>query len=90
MLQDESQRTPLQTFTWDDDESASAAVVRAVAAYRGRDPTSMEPLYTAVEPDALDALFDSRPEQNAYIEFSFAGLRVHLRADGNGKLFAAP
>jgi len=45
----------------------------------------MEPLYTAVEPDALDALFDSRPEQNAYIEFSFAGLRVHLRADGNGE-----
>ena len=89
MLQEDPQRTPSQTFTWADDESVSAAVVRSVASYTGQDPMSMEPLYTSVEPDALDELFDSRSERTACIEFSFSGLRVQVHADGDGKLFEA-
>ncbi|WP_232703055.1 HalOD1 output domain-containing protein [Halobacterium wangiae] len=87
MLQGDPQRTASQTFTWTDDESVSAAVVRSVASYTGRDPMSIAPLYTAIDPDALDALFDSRSEQRACIEFSFCGLRVQVSADGDGKLF---
>lgn len=87
MLQGDSERTPSQTFTCADDESASAAVVRAVAAFTGRDPLSMEPLYRSVDPDALDALFESPSQGAGLVEFSFCGLRVQVTASGEGRLF---
>lgn len=86
MLQDDSQRTPIQTFTWGDDESASAAVVRAVAAYTGQQPISMEPLFKTIDPDALNTIFGPN-EQPACIEFSYSGIRVQVTASGDGKLF---
>jgi len=43
------------------DESVSTAVVRAVSAVEGRDPRSLGPLSDVLDPDALDALFESRP-----------------------------
>lgn len=86
MLQDDSQRTPSQTFTWGDDESASGAVVRAVAAYTGQQPISLEPLYESIDPDALDTVFEPNG-QTASIEFSYAGFRVQVTASGDGKLF---
>ena len=87
MLQEDSKRTPSQTFTCPDDESVSAAVVRAVAAFTGRDPLSMEPLYRSVDPGALDALFESQSQRPGLVEFSFSGLRVQVTASGTGKLF---
>lgn len=42
------------------DESTSTAVVRAVSAVEGREPRSIRPLAEVLDPDALDALFDSR------------------------------
>lgn len=86
-MQEDSQRTPSQTFSWADDESVSAAVVRAVASFTGQDPVSMDPLYHAVDPDALDALLSSRWGQTVSVEFSFSGLRIQVSAAGDGKLF---
>lgn len=42
------------------EESVSQAVVRAVSAATGSDPTSIRPLADVLDPDALDALFAPR------------------------------
>lgn len=39
-------------------EAPSTAVVSTVAAVTGTDPLALEPLYSAVDPDALDALVE--------------------------------
>jgi len=87
MLLDDSERTPSQTFTCGDDETVSAVVVRAVAAFTGQDPLSMEPLYRSIDPDALDALFEPPSPEAGAVEFSFCGLRVQVTASGEGRLF---
>lgn len=73
------------------DDSASVAVVRSVAAVSGEDPVEMDPLYDAVDPDALDSLYrSSRRTQNETkltIEFSYNGYRVRLSGDGELSLF---
>lgn len=71
------------------DESLSEAVVRAVAAVSdrntaGEDPDDrLDPLYDAVDPDALDALFrrvdDSR---TGAVEFAYCGYRVTVDSTG--------
>lgn len=65
----------------DEDHAAepSVRVVEAVADRTDADPTTMAPLYDAIDPDALDALVDSLGE--GYLGFEFAGCRVTVHAD---------
>lgn len=67
-------------------DSPSEAVVRAVAKHKGIDPVAVEqPLYDAVDPDALDALIaGSAPPAGGSattVSFAYAGHEVHL-SDG--------
>jgi len=66
-------------------ESASTRVLRAVAEATGRDPATLPPLYEVVDPDALDALFDSSgnggPGDDREFRFSYAGREVSVRSD---------
>ena len=61
-------------------ESVSTAVVRAVSAVEGREPGSIGPLADVLDPDALDALFESRdtdqPRIGGRLSFVFSGCRV--------------
>lgn len=75
------------TYQCETGEAASEAVVNLVAALHDDDPTTMQPpLYEAVDPDALDALFVdaagrwTRP--SGRVEFSFCGYLVEVRGDG--------
>ena len=61
-----------------DDESPSEAVIQAVAAVKGVDPLSLEPLYDAIDPDALDALVTGSTDGSA------GELRVSFRFDEVG------
>ena len=78
-------------FEWSDDEPVSTAVVRAIAAVSGEDPTEMEPLYTVIDPEALDAVFASTQASTVrtagVVGFDFAGYRVRLTAPGEGQIF---
>ena len=71
---------------FDPTEPPSEAVVAAVAAVSGISPTALEPLYDAIEPDALDSLIahaqrtDSPGEHR--VRFSYAGFDVQVRGDG--------
>ena len=45
-----------------DNESVSTAVIRAVSAIDGRKPESLPLLTGVLNPDALDTLFETRPD----------------------------
>lgn len=71
----------------DDRGAFSTAVIEAVAAVAGVDPSRTRvPLDRSVNPDALDDLFDRRgddPDAGAYLVFTVWDLTVVVHADGN-------
>ncbi|WP_313696032.1 HalOD1 output domain-containing protein [Halorarum halobium] len=60
----------------------STAVVRAVSAVEGREPCSLRPLAFVLNPNALDALFESRsngqPRTGGCLSFVYSGCRVSI------------
>lgn len=78
------------TYTVDvsESETPSEAVIRAVAAVSGLDPVpssatdnrSLDPLYTAIDVEALDALF--RPGTDATVQFTYHGYAVTVHSEG--------
>ena len=76
--------------TWCDDgayDPASTAVVFAVASILGVETDELDPLSTAVEPDALDALVrhwrrSDDPASGGAISFPFAACTVTVRSSG--------
>lgn len=78
-----------ETFRTQFDSStrrASEAVLSAVATATGRDPLDLPPLYSVLDPDALDSLFTrrlhGRHRQDATVRFEYVGCRVSVRAHG--------
>lgn len=73
------------THEFDFEGTPSEAVVEAVAAVLETDPVDgLEPLYEAVDPDALDSLFESTAERNrdgGLVSFAYGGVVVTLYAD---------
>jgi hypothetical protein len=63
-------------------EQPSEAVVRAVAEVRGCDPVELPPLNGALDPDALDDLFEDtvggRPRRGGRLAFEYADCRVNV------------
>ncbi len=69
------------------DEAPSEAVLSAVSTVSGRsvvsyssDEDCLEPLYDAIEPDALDALF--RSDCDGAVIFSYSGYEITVRSTG--------
>lgn len=66
--------------------SASEAILTAVATAIGKDQLELPPLYSAIDPDALDALFDtpthSASKQCLTVSFEYAGCQVSAKARG--------
>lgn len=62
------------------DESVSRAVVRAVCAVEGQEPTALQPLCDVVDPDALDRLFephaDGTPRAGGRVSLIVSGCQV--------------
>ncbi|MFB1062412.1 HalOD1 output domain-containing protein [Natrinema sp. H-ect4] len=54
------------------------AVIEAVAEATDSDPLDLPPLYEAVDPDALNTLFDSS-ETSGQVSFPYAGFEVTVR-----------
>lgn len=69
----------------------SEAVVETVANLEGREPLGLEPpLYRVIDPDALDALFDSSagdPSQSkTRVAFDYLGYRVVVEDDATVRI----
>lgn len=89
-----SQAVDELTYEIGDDETVSEAVVNAVAAASGCRRSSagdtavpvLEPLYSAIDPDALDSLFGgtgrSALQTDGSIAFSFHGYDVTVHSYG--------
>jgi hypothetical protein len=68
------------TFTYN--EEPTDGIINAVAWVKGIDPIELEPLYEAVDAEALDALAESVDEGNVTVEFTYAGCEVRLTNEG--------
>lgn len=66
-------------------ESASEAVIEAVADAKGVDPLDLDPMYDAIDPDALDRIFRDSPvgrTGSVEVRFEMAGCTVVVREAG--------
>ena len=58
------------------DREPSEAVVDVVAAILDEEPSSLEPLYRTVDPDALDGLYVDESDVSPTVRFRYEGLVV--------------
>ncbi|MXV63535.1 hypothetical protein GS429_16025 [Natronorubrum sp. JWXQ-INN-674] len=68
------------------DGSVSIAVVTAIATQRGVSETELPPLYEFIDPDALDALFESTRAggpRHGRLEFTYDGHEVAVECGDN-------
>lgn len=71
------------------DVGASEGILRAIAAVEGADPTELTPpLYSVVDPEALDAVVESLSGTAGWIEFDYRGYQVTV--DGAGGVGVHP
>lgn len=85
MHRDQSNDCDEQLFTDEFDPAntdASAAVVRAVAEAANAEPRDLDPVYKAIEPEALNALFDDSDGTPIAVSFEYAGYEVSVRGRG--------
>jgi hypothetical protein len=83
---------PLRRFDWTTFESASQAVAAAVVDESGAQFDDIEPLYGAVDTDALDDLVQTGDATSRFVggrvAFDYLGYRVELDSCGYGFLYA--
>lgn len=70
----------------------SEAVVERVAAAEGADPLELDPLYEAIDPDALERLFspEGGPRPDGRIAFNYCGHTVVVDSDRSVSLSDDP
>jgi hypothetical protein len=73
-------------FRPEGDESPTTAIVEALATAAGTGLTELQPLYEAIDTDALDRLFAGCPgddDTEAVLSFTVDTWNVFVRADGH-------
>jgi len=71
------------TYGWDE-TTVTTAVVETVAAEEDCSPEELTPLYEAIDPDALEALFADGPGQarsDRRVVFRYAGYEVSVSSE---------
>lgn len=61
--------------------SVSHAILKRVATETDQDVTELPPLYDVLDPDALEALFDSWDTSTASVTFFYHGFEVTVTGD---------
>ena len=79
--------TPTSTSDLNDHQTVSEAVISAVADAKDVSPLDLDPLITAIDPDALERLvtsMDSGPTEPAStVEFAYSGYQVAVTEDAD-------
>ena len=69
------------------DDSLETAIVTHVAAQEDVDPTTLDPLYEVIDPDALGDLFapqfDGASRTDGQVVFAYSGYRVTVTSNGD-------
>lgn len=78
-----SDRTRQLSYERDRGESPSEAVIEAVSDHTGTDPLELDPLYHVIDPDALDGVFETAPEDgvDAEVSIRYNGCTVTVTHD---------
>ena len=69
-------------YDWEDSNSPCLAIVEMVSAVNGQEPTSMEPLYSALDPEALESLLSTAGDSNVQLTFTFQECTVCVTSSG--------
>lgn len=90
----EPRREPTAIYEANDDESVTAAVTTALSSASQTDRTDLDPLYTAVDTDALNSLFTSREDGvprdcEGHVAFNYGPYRVRVEPDGTAVVYEA-
>ena len=75
-----------------DTEPLSVAIVDAVATFRNRDVTELEPLHYAIDTDALERLFEPRADglrDGGSVTFEYSDCLVTITAAGEIRIDSA-
>lgn len=67
--------------SWGED-SVLLAVVGAVADVTGQEQEAMEPLHSALDPEALETLLTSSPGTDVHLTFSYEECLITATSDG--------
>ncbi|UPV99854.1 hypothetical protein M0R88_15210 [Halorussus gelatinilyticus] len=96
----EGMQQPIFTYEVSPSESFSEGVIAAVSAASGTDSIApkeatssaevLEPLYSVVDPDALDGLFRGRDSGRGSVEVSFAYHDHEVTVSGGGQIEVEP
>ena len=68
-----------------EDATVSTQILNEVAAIDGTDPVDLPPLFDAIDPDALESVFEPTMNGNrriGRIEFTYAGYEISVEHDG--------
>ena len=79
---DEATATYRSMHDWERPARLSLTIVQTVATATGTDHESMEPLYSVLDPDALDALLSSPRENDLRLTFPYEGCIVMVESNG--------
>ena len=75
-------------YDWEDPSSPYLTIVETVSAVNGQEPTSIEPLYSVLDPEALESLLYTGRDSNVQITFTFEECTVSVT--GHGEVVIKP
>lgn len=75
------QTRELVTYHLDPDETVAEGVINSTSDLYDAEPTDLDPLYDAIDPDALDALFRPDSEHDVEIAFRYNGCEVAVSSE---------
>lgn len=83
------------TYHIQEDESVTEAVVRAVCSVTESDQMGLEPIYSVVDPDALNVLFGSNGSDHSrrtdgVVAFEYVGRHVQITSENTVKVSGTP
>ncbi len=67
---------------WEPGSPICFTVVNAVSAITGQKTTAMEPLYSVIDPEAVETLMSSSPHGHVHLSFSYEGCTVSIERSG--------
>ncbi|MFA9418170.1 HalOD1 output domain-containing protein [Natrinema sp. HArc-T2] len=73
--------------TAEPDEDLSMMIIELISDLEGVDPVELSPpLYSVINPEALDALFHSAssdaPQTSGHVQFVYCGYEIRVQSDG--------
>lgn len=77
----------MEAATKETAENPSTLIIDLIADLQGVDPVELTPpLYSVIDPDALDALFHSSTgdasQTSGHVDFEYCGYEIRIQSDG--------